>query len=64
MFAVVILGGIGQVGGTMAAGVLIGMISSIVTVIWSPSAAPFVVFSMIILALLFRPRGVFARSTV
>jgi branched-chain amino acid transport system permease protein len=61
VFAVVILGGIGRVGGTLAAGTLIGMVASVVAVIWSPSAAPFVLFSMIVLALLFRPRGLFAR---
>jgi branched-chain amino acid transport system permease protein len=61
VFAVVILGGIGRIGGTLAAGVLIGMVASVVAVIWSPSAAPFVLFSMIVLALLFRPRGLFAR---
>jgi branched-chain amino acid transport system permease protein len=62
VFAVVILGGIGQVTGTLAAGALIGVVSSVVTVVWSASTAPFVVFSMIILALLFRPRGLFVRS--
>lgn len=62
VFVVVILGGIGQVTGTLAAGVLTGMVSSVVTVVWSPSTAPFVVFSMIVLALLFRPRGLFVRT--
>jgi branched-chain amino acid transport system permease protein len=62
VFAVVILGGIGQVVGTLAAGALTGMISSVVAVVWSPSTAPFVVFSLIVLALLFRPRGLFVRN--
>jgi branched-chain amino acid transport system permease protein len=62
VFAVVILGGIGQVLGTLAAGVLIGTVSSVVAAVWSPSLSPFVVFSVIVLALLFRPYGLFVRG--
>ena len=57
VFAVVILGGIGNVAGTLLAGVLIGTLSSVVSVVWSPAAAPLALFSAIILALLFRPHG-------
>lgn len=57
VFAVVILGGIGNVAGTLVAGLLVGSLSSAVSVIWSPAAAPLALFSAIILALLFRPRG-------
>lgn len=64
VFAVVILGGIGQVIGTLAAGVLVGTISSVVASVWSPSLSPFVVFSVIVLALLFRPQGLFVRGGV
>jgi branched-chain amino acid transport system permease protein len=63
VFAVVIIGGVGNVVGTLIAGSAIMLVAGIVSVAWSPSAAPFVVFSAIVLALLFRPRGVFARST-
>ena len=55
VFAVVILGGIGNVAGTLLAGVLIGTLSSVVSVVWSAAAAPLALFSAIILALLFRP---------
>ena len=57
MFAVVILGGIGNVAGTLLAGLLVGALSGVVSVVWSPAAAPLVVFSAVILALLFRPQG-------
>jgi branched-chain amino acid transport system permease protein len=57
VFAVVILGGIGNVAGTLLAGVLIGTLSSVVSVVWSAAAAPLALFSAIILALLFRPQG-------
>jgi branched-chain amino acid transport system permease protein len=60
VFAVVILGGIGHLVGTLAAGVLVGLLSSVVSVVLSPAAAPFVLFSTIVLALLLRPQGLFA----
>jgi branched-chain amino acid transport system permease protein len=60
VFAVVILGGIGHVVGTLVAGVLVGVISGVVSVLISPSAAPFVLFSLIVLALLVRPQGLFS----
>lgn len=61
VFAVVIIGGVGNVLGALAAGALVMLVAGVVSVAWSPSAAPFVVFSAIVLALLFRPRGLFAR---
>lgn len=59
VFAIVILGGIGNVTGTLYAGLLVGAISGLTAAVWSPSAAPFVVFSMVVLALVFRPTGLF-----
>jgi branched-chain amino acid transport system permease protein len=61
VFAVVILGGIGNVVGTLLAGMLVGAVAGIVTVAWSPATAPLVVFSLVVLALLFRPRGLLPR---
>lgn len=64
VFAVVILGGVGEVVGTFAAGILVGVLSGVVAVVWSPATAPFVLFTAIILALLLRPRGLFATGAV
>jgi branched-chain amino acid transport system permease protein len=61
VFAVVILGGIGNVMGTLLAGALVGGVAGVVTVAWSPATAPLVVFSLVVLALLFRPRGLLPR---
>lgn len=58
-FAVVILGGIGSVTGTLLAGMAIGLVSAVVTVIWSPATAPIAVFGAIVAALVFRPNGLF-----
>ena len=61
VFAVVILGGIGNVVGTLLAGALVGAVAGVVTVAWSPATAPLVVFSLVVLALIFRPRGLLPR---
>jgi branched-chain amino acid transport system permease protein len=61
VFAVVILGGIGNVLGTLLAGALVGGVSGVVSVAWSPVAAPLVVYSLVVLALLFRPNGLLPR---
>ncbi len=60
VFAVVILGGIGNVVGTLLSGVLVGCLTAVVSVTWSPAAAPLVLFSAIVVALLFRPQGLLA----
>lgn len=57
VFAIVILGGIGNVLGTLLAGLLVGSIAGVMAVMWSPITAPLVVYSLVVLALLFRPRG-------
>ncbi len=62
VFAVVILGGIGDAIGTLLAGVLVGAVSGVVSVVASPAAAPLVIFSAVVLALLLRPEGVFVRA--
>ena len=61
IFTVVILGGIGNLLGAVGAGILIGLVSSQVGVAWTPQGAPLVVFLLLILALLFRPNGLFGR---
>ncbi|HYJ25191.1 MAG TPA: branched-chain amino acid ABC transporter permease [Acidimicrobiia bacterium] len=62
VFAIVILGGIGNVTGTLYAGLLVGAISGLVAVVWTPSTSPFVVFSLVVLALVFRPKGLFPQK--
>jgi len=64
VFAVVILGGIGQVVGTFAAGIAVGVVSAVVSAAWSPATAPIVLFSAIVLALVVRPQGLFTLRSV
>ena len=61
IFAVVILGGIGNLLGAVGAGILIGLVTAIVGVAWTPQGAPLVTFLLLILALIFRPNGLFGR---
>ncbi|HWH23639.1 MAG TPA: branched-chain amino acid ABC transporter permease [Candidatus Limnocylindria bacterium] len=61
VFAIVIIGGIGNVVGTLVAGALVVAVFSLVSLVWSPSLAPLVVFSAIVLTLIIRPQGLFAR---
>jgi branched-chain amino acid transport system permease protein len=62
VFAVVILGGIGNIVGTLVAGLLVGALSSLASVVHSPATEPFVVFSLVVVALLVRPQGLLARA--
>lgn len=62
VFAIVILGGIGNVAGTLWAGLLVGAVSGVVAIVWSPSTSPLVVFTLVVLALIFRPTGLFERK--
>lgn len=55
VFAAVMLGGLGSALGPLAAGVVIGVSEAVTMAVASPSWAPIVSFSLLILMLLFRP---------
>jgi branched-chain amino acid transport system permease protein len=59
---VVILGGLGNLLGTLLAGITVGAMSGLVALIWSQAVAPIALFMAIILALVLRPQGVFTRG--
>jgi branched-chain amino acid transport system permease protein len=61
VFAVVILGGLGSVGGAFASGLIIGVSEAVTMALTAPGWAPLVSFGILILALLFRPQGLFGR---
>jgi len=62
VFAVVILGGLGNLLGTLYAGVSVGVVSGLVSTIWSQGIEPIALFVAIILALVLRPQGLFTRG--
>jgi branched-chain amino acid transport system permease protein len=61
-FAVVILGGLGNAFGAFAAGVMIGVSEQVTSVVADAGMAPLVTFVVLIIALLVKPEGLFARK--
>ncbi len=59
-FAIVIIGGFGNVEGTILAGILVGLIESYTTQLVNPGLIDIVVFSLLLLMLAFRPTGLIA----
>src|SRR5580700_9891338 len=62
LLAIVILGGMGSIGGAMAAAVLLLVLSDVVAVAWSPLWAPLVFFAALVVVLSIRPAGLFGRT--
>jgi branched-chain amino acid transport system permease protein len=60
-FAIVVIGGIGSIKGTVVTGMSIGIIEGLCKTVYSPSAG-IVVFVVMALVLLVRPTGLFGRS--
>ncbi len=61
IFAVVVIGGMGSIIGAIATGYLLGFAEA-VTKIFYPEAANIVVFAIMMLALIFRPKGLFSST--
>jgi branched-chain amino acid transport system permease protein len=64
LLAIVILGGMGSIGGAMAAAIFLLVINDVVAVWWSPTWAPLVFFAALVIVLSLRPQGLFGRSAV
>jgi len=62
-FVVVIVGGIGSIPGTIMAAILIGMSDGLLSVLFSPTAAKMASTLLVALVLVFRPEGLFGRSS-
>jgi branched-chain amino acid transport system permease protein len=63
LLAIIILGGLGSVGGALAASVFMLTLESVVTV-WQPTWAVAVFYAALVLVLLIRPTGFFGRKAV
>jgi branched-chain amino acid transport system permease protein len=59
-FAIVIIGGFGNVEGTIIAGLVVGLIESFTTQFVNPGLIDIVVFTLLLLMLAFRPTGLIA----
>ncbi len=61
VFAIVVLGGMGSLGGTVVAALLLGVVESLTATLSGPSWAPAVAFGFLLFALAVRPAGLFGR---
>jgi branched-chain amino acid transport system permease protein len=61
MFAITVLGGMGSIGGTLVAAVIIGIVESLMSTFAGPSWAPAVSFGILLIVLAVRPAGLFGR---
>jgi branched-chain amino acid transport system permease protein len=63
LLAIIILGGLGSIGGALAASVFMLTVESLVT-IWSPEWAIVVFYAALVVVLVIRPTGFFGRQPV
>jgi len=61
VFAIVVLGGMGSIGGTLVAALILGVAESFVATFYGPSWAPAVAFGILLVTLALRPQGLFGR---
>jgi branched-chain amino acid transport system permease protein len=61
VFAVVVIGGMGSILGSIVTGLLLGLVEGLTRVVY-PEASNVVVFVIMIIVLLFRPAGLFGKS--
>ncbi|OLB09582.1 MAG: branched-chain amino acid ABC transporter permease [Candidatus Rokubacteria bacterium 13_2_20CM_2_64_8] len=61
MFAITVLGGMGSIGGTLVAAVVLGVAESLMATFFGPSWSLAVSFGILLLALAVRPAGLFGR---
>jgi branched-chain amino acid transport system permease protein len=61
MFAITVLGGMGSIGGTLVAAVILGVAESLMSTFFGPSWSLAVSFGILLLALAIRPAGLFGR---
>lgn len=63
-FMVVVLGGIGDIRGTFAAGLLVGLVENITATYVNTSVQDVAVYALFVLAIIFRPSGLLGRGVV
>ena len=61
VFAIAVLGGLGSIGGTLGASMILGVAESLTSTFSGPSWAPAVSFGLLLLVLAVRPAGLFGR---
>jgi branched-chain amino acid transport system permease protein len=61
LLAIIILGGLGSIGGALAAAIFMTTLEAVVD-IWSPTWSVVVFYAALVLVLTFRPTGLFGRQ--
>ena len=61
VFAITVLGGLGSIGGTLVASIILGIAESLMATFFGPSWSLAVSFGILLLALAVRPAGLFGR---
>ena len=61
MFAVVVIGGLGSIFGSVVAGFAVGLVTAL-TNFYVPSLSQTLVFILMVVVLLWRPAGLFGRE--
>src|SRR5213080_1214812 len=61
LFAITVLGGMGSIGGTLVAAVILGVVESLMSTFFGPSWSLAVSFGILLAALAVRPAGLFGR---
>ncbi len=61
VFAIVVLGGMGSVGGTLVAALILGVLESLTSTFYGPSWSLAVSFGILLIVLAIRPSGLFGR---
>jgi branched-chain amino acid transport system permease protein len=64
LVVIVILGGLGSVGGTLVAAVMMLVIQDVVAVVWSPLWGQTTFYLVLVVVLLARPQGLFGKMAV
>jgi len=60
-FIIVIMGGLGNIAGALLAGLLVGIVESVLGYVLGPTTAEMLIFAAFILTMLFRPNGLFPK---
>ena len=62
VFAIVVIGGLGSIGGAIVTGILMGVIEGLTKTFYPPASSA-VIFLVMVLVLMFRPTGLFGKET-
>lgn len=62
IFAIIVVGGMGSIGGSILSGFLMGIVEAIAK-IWVPEASAVAIFMVMVLVLMARPQGLFGKES-